>query len=134
MSRLSSVVADSHADTYGYEDDEAMDTLVEGEDESKEESAVFSPEALFPGPPEDELDDMRRLGRVLTRERGTPALLDWEGDLVDSLLDKLEQQVRAEVCGVGEMVQRRTTATTRCPSIPPAWCVGDEQAKTPRAR
>lgn len=54
---------------------------------------VFSAEELSPGPEEGELDDVRRLGRVLTRERGTPGILEWEGELLDSLLDKLEQQV-----------------------------------------
>ncbi|KAL7422482.1 GINS complex subunit [Cryptotrichosporon argae] len=40
------------------------------------------------------LDDVRRLGKVWVRERGTVAVLAWEGDLVDSLFDKLEQQQR----------------------------------------
>ncbi|KLT41169.1 GINS complex, Sld5 component [Cutaneotrichosporon oleaginosum] len=55
-------------------------------------SKVFTPEDLDPGPDEDELDDVRRLGRALAKERGTPALLDWDADLVGTLLDKLEQQ------------------------------------------
>ncbi|RSH88447.1 GINS complex subunit [Apiotrichum porosum] len=57
-----------------------------------DEEGVFSAEALSPGPEEGELDDLRRLGRVWVRERGTPDILAWEGDLIDSLLDKLEQQ------------------------------------------
>lgn len=69
--------------------DEAMTTV-----EEQGESAVFTADELDPGLAEDELDDVRRLGRVLVRERGTPGLLEWEGELVDSLLDKLEQQVR----------------------------------------
>jgi hypothetical protein len=32
---------------------------------------------------------------VWVRERGTVEIQQWEGDLIDSLLDKLEQQVSA---------------------------------------
>jgi hypothetical protein len=42
---------------------------------------------------ERELDDVRRLGKVWVRERGMVGIGQWEGDLVDSLFDKLEQQV-----------------------------------------
>ncbi|EIW68284.1 hypothetical protein TREMEDRAFT_16645, partial [Tremella mesenterica DSM 1558] len=43
---------------------------------------------------EDELEEgeVRRLGKAWTRERGTGGILAWEGELVDSLMDKLEQQ------------------------------------------
>lgn len=44
---------------------------------------------------DEELDDVRRMGRVWVRERGTVEIQQWEGDLIDSLLDKLEQQVSA---------------------------------------
>ncbi|TXT15946.1 hypothetical protein VHUM_00449 [Vanrija humicola] len=54
--------------------------------------AVFSASELAPPPDEESLDDVRRLARCWVRERGTPGLLRWEGDLLDSLLDRLEQQ------------------------------------------
>lgn len=60
---------------------------------------VFHPALLAPSSEEGELDDLRRLGRVWVRERGTPAILAWEGELLDSLLDKVEQQVRLSGCG-----------------------------------
>jgi hypothetical protein len=44
---------------------------------------------------EDELDDVRRMGKVWVRERGIGGIIAWEGDLVDSLFDKLEQQVNS---------------------------------------
>lgn len=68
-----------------------------------DEEGVFSAEALSPGPEEGELDDLRRLGRVWVRERGTPDILAWEGDLIDSLLDKLEQQVGKD-CPILELI------------------------------
>ncbi len=45
------------------------------------------------GMDEEDLDDVRRMGRVWVRERGTVDLMAWEGDLIDTLFDKLEQQV-----------------------------------------
>lgn len=42
---------------------------------------------------EEALDDVRRMGRVWVRERGSVEIMRWEGDSVDSLFDKLEQQV-----------------------------------------
>ena len=42
---------------------------------------------------EDEGDDVRRLSRAWVKERGTQAIMQWEGDLMDELFDKLEQQV-----------------------------------------
>ena len=41
----------------------------------------------------DELDDVKKLGRVWVKERGTVDLMGWEGELIDVLFDKLEQQV-----------------------------------------
>lgn len=85
LSRLSSVAAESRADA----DDEEM----EAEEEQGPKSKIFTEDDLSPGPEEDALDDVRRLGRALARERGTPALLEWDSELVGALLDKLEQQV-----------------------------------------
>jgi hypothetical protein len=42
---------------------------------------------------EVDMDDVRRMGKVWVRERGILEILQWEGDLVDSLFDKIEQQV-----------------------------------------
>lgn len=82
-----SAIGDSVMSVDGTDGDEAM-TVIE------EEEGVFHPSLLGPSPEESELDDIRRLQRVWVRERGTPAILAWDGDLLDSLLDKLEQQVR----------------------------------------
>ena len=62
------------------------------------------------GEEEDELDDVRRLGRVWVRERGTVEIMRWEGDLVDSLFDKLEQQVS----GMGGMSGARVADDVCC--------------------
>ncbi|ORY35645.1 hypothetical protein BCR39DRAFT_511283 [Naematelia encephala] len=43
---------------------------------------------------EDELDDVSRMGKVWVRERGTVDVMRWEGDLIDTLFDKLEQQAK----------------------------------------
>lgn len=43
---------------------------------------------------DDESDDVQRLARAWVKERGTQAIMQWEGDLMDELFDKLEQQVR----------------------------------------
>ncbi|WVF67556.1 hypothetical protein IAT40_002313 [Kwoniella sp. CBS 6097] len=43
---------------------------------------------------DEELDDVRKLGVIWVRERGTPELMPWEGDLMDSVFDKLEQQAK----------------------------------------
>jgi hypothetical protein len=37
-------------------------------------------------------NDIKKLGRVWTRERGTVNLMPWEEDVIDTVLDKLEQQ------------------------------------------
>lgn len=42
---------------------------------------------------EDEGNDVKRLGRIWVKERGTGDIMPWEGDLMDQLFDKLEQQV-----------------------------------------
>jgi hypothetical protein len=41
---------------------------------------------------EDEGNDVKRLGRIWVKERGTGDIMPWEGDLMDTLFDKLEQQ------------------------------------------
>lgn len=46
----------------------------------------------------EDMDDVRKMGLVWTRERGTADIMPWEGELVDSLLDKLEQQVTISLC------------------------------------
>jgi GINS complex subunit 4 len=38
-------------------------------------------------------NDVKRLGRSWVKERGTGDIMPWEGDLIDQLFDKLEQQV-----------------------------------------
>lgn len=51
---------------------------------------MFTPAQL--APPEAD-DDLRLLEAAWVRERGAPAVLAWEGELVDAVLDKVEQQV-----------------------------------------
>lgn len=46
----------------------------------------------------EDMDDVRKMGLVWTRERGTTDIMPWEGELVDALLDKLEQQVTISLC------------------------------------
>lgn len=96
LDRLSSV-----APTEGYEGNFGsiagsvagdVEPIAEGEE-------VFTATELSPGSDEDELDDVRRLARIWVRERGTPAILAWEGDVLDSLLDKVEQQVSGAAHG-----------------------------------
>ena len=101
-----------------------------------EEASRFGDEAdggLDPDGDEDELGDVKRMGEVWVKERGTVEIMGWEGDLVDSLFDKLEQQVRRlrpvsrldnpssflppfhiVTSGVGEL-----TVTLTLPSCPP---------------
>ena len=52
------------------------------------------------GEEDDDLDDVNRMGRVWVRERGTTGIMRWEGDLIDNLLDKLEQQVRQIIADI----------------------------------
>ncbi|WVO14397.1 hypothetical protein L204_102030 [Cryptococcus depauperatus] len=40
----------------------------------------------------EDIDDARRLGMAWTKERGTVDIMQWEGELMDTVLDKLEQQ------------------------------------------
>jgi GINS complex subunit 4 len=49
------------------------------------------------GEEEDEGNDVRRMGRIWVKERGTVDIMQWEGDLIDTLFDKLEQQVSPAV-------------------------------------
>ncbi|KAK8854666.1 hypothetical protein IAR55_003405 [Kwoniella newhampshirensis] len=40
----------------------------------------------------EEMDDVKRMGMIWVKERGTNDIMGWEGDLIDGLFDKLEQQ------------------------------------------
>ncbi|WVQ81818.1 hypothetical protein IAT38_003945 [Cryptococcus sp. DSM 104549] len=40
----------------------------------------------------EDMDDVKKMGLVWARERGTTDIMPWEEELVESLLDKLEQQ------------------------------------------
>lgn len=42
---------------------------------------------------EGDMDDVRRLGVVWVKERGVPDIMQWEGDLMDGVFNKIEQQV-----------------------------------------
>lgn len=90
LSRLSSVAPTESVDGDIFGDGEDDGDQARGVELDEE---VFSAAALSPGLDEDELDDVRRLARIWVRERGTPTILAWEGDLLDSLLAKIEQQV-----------------------------------------
>jgi hypothetical protein len=68
---------------------------------------VFEAADLDAGPEEAELDDLRRLARVWVRERGVLAVLGWEGDLLDAVLDKLEQQVGRQLRVWADACSRR---------------------------
>jgi hypothetical protein len=46
---------------------------------------------------DNELDDVRKMGKVWVKERGTVDIMPWEGDLIDTLFDKLEQQVSVQL-------------------------------------
>lgn len=54
-------------------------------------------ELFFPGETTDDVDDVKRLSRAWVRERGMAGLTRWQGELVESCLNKLGQQVRAIV-------------------------------------
>ncbi|KAL1413039.1 GINS complex subunit [Vanrija albida] len=87
LTRLSSIAG---TPAPGFAESEAAAPM--DEDAAAPEHSIFSAAELAPGAEEDALDDVRRLARVWVRERGVPGLLGWEGDLLDSLLDRLEQQ------------------------------------------
>ena len=59
----------------------------------------------------DEGDDVRRLSRAWVKERGTQAIMEWEGELMDELFDKLEQQVRMMVSTLYTFVGQLGTQT-----------------------
>jgi hypothetical protein len=62
-------------------------------------------------PLEADMDDVRRLGVVWVRERGTSDILQWEDDLVSDVFDKLEQQVSTHqswICPCYEVLMTRT--------------------------
>lgn len=48
------------------------------------------------GDDDDDGNDVKHLGRIWVKERGTVEIMPWEGDLIDQLFDKLEQQVSAK--------------------------------------
>jgi hypothetical protein len=84
----------STTDAYGMDVDvDDSSTVMGADDEGGDMDSIFPPALLAPSPDESDLDDVRRLARAWVRERGTPGVLAWEGDVLDSLLDKLEQQV-----------------------------------------
>lgn len=55
------------------------------------------------GDQEEDGNDVKRLGRVWVKERGTGDIMPWEGDLMDQLFDKLEQQVLSSLLGPAEL-------------------------------
>lgn len=50
---------------------------------------------------DEEDNDVKRLGRAWVKERGTGDIMPWEGDLIDLLFDKLEQQVSLDYRRLG---------------------------------
>ncbi len=42
---------------------------------------------------DDDVNDVKRMGKVWVKERGTVDIMPWDGDLMDDLFNKLEQQV-----------------------------------------
>jgi hypothetical protein len=58
-------------------------------------SVIMGGSELYEDEDEDEGNDVKRLGRIWVKERGTGDIMPWEGDLMDALFDKLEQQVRS---------------------------------------
>jgi hypothetical protein len=66
-------------------------------------------------------NDVKKLGRIWTRERGTVNIMQWEEDVIDVVLDKLEQQVGGDTNGADdsnnsvrscEGIQRRPRRST----------------------
>ena len=65
---------------------------------------------------DEDVDDVRRMGKVWVKERGTVNLMSWEGDLMDTLFDKLEQQV-------GSQLPSSILLGLRRDSLLLVWCV-----------
>lgn len=57
----------------------------------------------------EEDNDVKRLGRCWVKERGTGDIMPWEGDLIDQVFDKLEQQVSPR----GSLIRSITSGGTR---------------------
>ena len=82
LSRLEATASPAGAgrrSRYAASDATGRDRDAEAEEEMDEEGPV---------------GDVERMARAWVKERGTGDILAWEGDVVDSLFDKLEQQVR----------------------------------------
>jgi hypothetical protein len=87
MARLESTMSPpSRSDRFslGLEDDELM-------------SGIAATSELEGLEDDNELDDVRKMGKVWVKERGTVDIMPWEGDLIDTLFDKLEQQVSVQL-------------------------------------
>lgn len=95
LSRLESTLSPGPSDRFSLNDLPDLDRDVEldrGGDEIQE--GPFAGLGIdMDGKDDEDLDDVRRLSRIWVRERGTVDIMPWEGDLVDTLFDKLEQQV-----------------------------------------
>lgn len=97
LSRLESTVSPGRSDPYGgheYDDDMLEEEVHRAEGRLDELELDEEGGAEPDDEDESELDDVRKMGRVWVKERGTVDLMSWEGDLIDTLFDKLEQQVR----------------------------------------
>ncbi|WRT68534.1 uncharacterized protein IL334_005511 [Kwoniella shivajii] len=88
-----SIFDESSISGYGYS---GLDESINGErgidDERMEGSELGLDVDLDLDLDMEELDDVKKLGKIWTRERGTVELGNWEGDLIDGIFDKLEQQ------------------------------------------
>ncbi len=88
LSRLESISPNGKFERISILDDDSRLRLDEGDANGAGGLALDGDEG-----DEMDLDDVKRMGRIWLRERGTVEILHWEGDLVDALFDKLEQQV-----------------------------------------
>jgi hypothetical protein len=121
LSRLGSTVSPGRSDPYRgqeYDDDMLEDEVhrAEGRLDDLELDGEGGPE--LDDEDEGEMDDVRKMGKVWVKERGTVDLMSWEGDLIDTLFDKLEQQV----CRCAYLLPAprmwtplRSMRTSRCP-------------------
>lgn len=75
------------------DDDDDQDGDLDVLPEGMEMDLAGSDGLFFPGETVDSVDDVRRLSRAWVRERGTQGLMRWQRELVESCLNKLEQQV-----------------------------------------
>ena len=135
LSRLESTVSPGRPDPYGgheYDDDMLEEEVHRAEGRLDELELDEEGAAEPDDEDESELDDVRKMGRVWVKERGTVDLMSWEGDLIDTLFDKLEQQVRwlgAHGFQSHIMLLQRTTPG-RCSSLCCVKCC----AKRPQCR